>query len=70
MNRPSPYTIKKRENINKIKNVPDKIYLQITKDEIESSNNDFNNLNTKYITCCKDRINDTDIEYIRDNGGK
>lgn len=36
--------------------VPDKIYLQIKDDSDEDQNE---------ITWCEDRINDTDIKYIR-----
>jgi len=37
---------------------PDKIYLQI--DEIEHKDSTF-----EAVTWCKDRINDSDVEYIR-----
>jgi hypothetical protein len=54
----------------KIKHVPELIYLQITKDEIDGAENDFNNLNTEYTTWSKDRINNTDIEYRRNDARK
>jgi len=44
-----------------MKNIPDKIYLQIgdeTPDDV-----DFKNLDE--VTWCSDRINEKDIEYVR-----
>lgn len=41
-----------------MKNLPDRIYLQI-----ESDAEDFNDL--KEVTHCVDRINDSDVEYSR-----
>jgi hypothetical protein len=46
-----------------LENIPEKIYLQVTEEDIELSENDFNNFDTECVTWCKDRINDTDIEY-------
>lgn len=47
---------------NKIKNIPQKIYLQIGED-IEDVE-DFNEFVSESITWCSERINKTDIEYI------
>ena len=46
-----------------MKNLPDKIYLQIGEDINIDSNTDFNTL--KEVTWCKDKINNNDIVYIR-----
>ena len=48
----------------KMKNIPQKIYLQIGDQpdkEFETEENDFNNLSQ--VSWCKDRINDNDLEY-------
>lgn len=46
-----------------MKNLPDKIYLQIGEDINIDSSIDFNCLSE--VTWCKDKINDNDIVYIR-----
>ena len=46
-----------------MKNLPDKIYLQIGEDINIDSNTDFNTL--EEVTWCKDKINNNDIVYIR-----
>ena len=51
--------------MNHVRHIPDTIYLQITKDELECVENDFNNIDTEYVTWSQDRINDTDIKYQR-----
>ena len=45
----------------KMKNIPNKIYLQIG--EKTPKDADFEELNE--VTWCQDRINDNDIEYVR-----
>lgn len=46
-----------------MKNLPDKIYLQVGEDINIDANTDFNSLTE--VTWCKDKINDNDIVYIR-----
>ena len=46
-------------------NIPEKIYLQIEDDG--EFDDDFNEIST---TWCSDKINETDIEYVRANGIK
>lgn len=48
--------------IEKMKNIPLTIFLQIEESEIE--NNDFKSLDIEYVMWCSDKINDLDIEYI------
>ncbi len=45
-----------------MKNIPDKIYLQIGAD---CDADDFNELSLEDIDWCADQINDNDIEYVR-----
>ena len=45
-----------------MKNIPDKIYLQIG-DDADITTNDFNDLSREAITWDDERINDNDIEY-------
>ena len=44
-----------------MKNIPKKIYLQV--DSEDEKPEDFNDL--REVTWCEDRINKTDIEYVR-----
>ena len=46
-----------------MENIPDKIYLQIGEDAELLVGEDFGELYD--VTWCQDKINDTDIEYIR-----
>uniref|UniRef100_A0A6M3INE3 Uncharacterized protein n=1 Tax=viral metagenome TaxID=1070528 RepID=A0A6M3INE3_9ZZZZ len=48
-----------------VKNIPERIYLQIEDDfgSLPSKEDDFAKL--EEVTWCKDRINDSDIEYQR-----
>ncbi len=50
-----------------MKNVPKVIYLQVTDDDHETFD-DFNKLSDEDMLCwCSDKINDHDIEYIRNS---
>lgn len=49
-----------------MKNIPEKIYLQVHGDAWDENMTDFNEL--VGVTWCKDRINDDDLEYVL-NGG-
>ncbi len=64
------FNLKSDYKMTKIKHIPELIYLQATKDELEDVENDFDNLNAEYTTWSKDRINDTDIEYRRNDARK
>lgn len=46
-----------------MKNIPDKIYLQIGFDPVVDD--DFNDLDTEAVSWCQDRIFESDIEYSR-----
>ena len=47
-----------------MKNIPQKLYLQLGLDENEiSPEDDFNELNIESISWCADKIFSTDIEY-------
>lgn len=45
-----------------MKNIPEKIYLQVHGDAWDENMTDFNEL--VGVTWCKDRINDDDLEYV------
>ena len=49
-----------------MKNIPKKIYLQV--DSEDEKPEDFNDL--REVTWCEDRINKTDIEYVRKSNKK
>lgn len=50
-----------------MKNIPDRIFLDISEEDIEEFD-DFDKLEAvdeNSITWCRDKINDTDVEYVR-----
>jgi hypothetical protein len=49
-----------------IKNAPKKIYLNVGVDSDPDDSIDFKELHE--VTWCEDRVDDSDIEYTRDNG--
>lgn len=51
-----------------MKNVPKKIYLNIDDDASETS--DFNGLFSEAVTWSEDRVNDSDVEFVRVNDDK
>lgn len=56
-----------KELIQKIKNIPDKIFLVIGEENDISDLKDFKSLDYEYVLWSEDRINSTDIEYTRTN---
>jgi hypothetical protein len=55
--------IKEADSKPKMKNVPDKIYLQVGDDDLFEADGDFKELSE--VSWCQDKIYDSDIEYVR-----
>ena len=57
----------KASHTNKMKNIPEKIYLVISKEEIDEDQEaftDFNKLDHEFVCWCPDKHNASDIEYV------